>query len=62
MAAMDADDKNLLRFARELGGVIQITQENEGRIRRLVDLGLLERSGDTGRYRLTEAGNATISG
>jgi len=56
---MESHDKKLLDFAHDLGGLIQITQENEARVHRLVDRGLLERSGN--RYNLTEAGKSAIS-
>jgi predicted transcriptional regulator len=55
---MDPDDKKLLEFARDFGA-IQATQENAPRIHRLVNRGLLERSGK--RYRLTETGKSAIS-
>ena len=56
---MDADDKKLLEFAHDLGGFIQVTQENLQRIHRLIEQGLLKRSGT--RYCLTEAGKSSIS-
>jgi len=56
---MNSDDRKLLELALDLGGLIQVTGENQARIHRLVDQRLLERFRK--RYRLTAAGKSEIS-
>jgi predicted transcriptional regulator len=55
---IDAQDKALLELAEVVGG-IRVTQDNQSRLQRLAELGIVEKS-DEGKYAITDAGRAEL--
>ena len=49
-----------MEFARDFGGFVTVTQENQARIQRLAARRFLERVGESNRFRLTDAGRVAI--